>query len=229
MPKASTLYSIQYLRALAALAVADVHIGWMNQLWGQQGVDVFFVVSGFIMMHVSRREPRPMQFLRARAIRIIPLYWLVTLAWALAHPATSVRNLLLSLAFVPHFAPAGQDSPVLLQGWTLVFEMFFYASFGTALMLPKRLMLPALTVFMATLAILGVIARPTSATGLVYLSPLLLEFLAGAWLQKAWGNGLLGSPVLGFAMLIVGLASIIAVRNVSPGAWRFIAWGVPPY
>src|ERR1019366_7660876 len=118
-----------------------VHVGFTNQLWGQQGVDVFFVISGFIMMQVSRRETRPLAFLRARAIRIIPLYWLVTLAWAMLHHATSWRDLLLSLAFVPHLAPAGQESPVLMQGWTLVYDVSFYACFGAALVVPRRFLL----------------------------------------------------------------------------------------
>src|ERR1019366_2105801 len=73
------------------------------------------------------------------------------------HHATSWRNLLLSLAFVPHLAPAGQESPVLMQGWTLVFEVSFYACFGAALVLPRRFLLLALTTFFLALALAGLV------------------------------------------------------------------------
>src|SRR3546814_17001958 len=77
-----TLYVIQYLRAFAALAVVIFHAAERTGhhfAIGAAGVDVFFVVSGFIMMAISDRRPtRPLTFLRDRILRIAPSYWLVT-------------------------------------------------------------------------------------------------------------------------------------------------------
>ncbi|HEX2801677.1 MAG TPA: acyltransferase, partial [Phenylobacterium sp.] len=78
--------SIQALRGLAALAVLVFHAadragGTFGV--GASGVDVFFVISGFIMWVVTCREtPTPARFLARRAERIAPLYWLVTLGTA---------------------------------------------------------------------------------------------------------------------------------------------------
>src|SRR3984957_156703 len=108
------LLSIQALRALAALAVVAYHaLQWDRGGFdvGRAGVDVFFVISGFIMWHVtSGREVVPGAFLWRRITRVAPLYWLATfgvLAVALAWPAflpevrPGWRHLALSLAFVP--------------------------------------------------------------------------------------------------------------------------------
>jgi len=133
-----TLYSIQYLRALAACSVIFPHTSWTGQVGGQQGVDVFFVISGFIMMFVSTRESEPIEFIRSRAIRIIPLYWLATLATALIS-TPGWRHSLLSALFVPHIDPNGGMYPVVLQGWTLVYEVFFYLIFAVCLCFSRRI------------------------------------------------------------------------------------------
>ena len=71
------LNSVQYLRAMAALLVVGYHIN-SYQVYLMSGVDIFFVISGFIMWQSTRGGTSPRQFLTNRLIRIVPLYWLVT-------------------------------------------------------------------------------------------------------------------------------------------------------
>ena len=80
----NTIRSVQYLRAVAAFAVLIFHacepVG-RSFVVGSAGVDVFFVISGFILWHIAaQRQPRPGAFLLGRIIRIVPAYWAVTLA-----------------------------------------------------------------------------------------------------------------------------------------------------
>jgi exopolysaccharide production protein ExoZ len=76
--------NVQALRALAALTVALYHtqfaIAGVSSSYF--GVELFFCISGFVMTHVSRQEDGS-AFLRARLVRIVPLYWLATLAFFL--------------------------------------------------------------------------------------------------------------------------------------------------
>ena len=140
------LLSVQALRALAALAVATYHaLQWADGGFevGRAGVDVFFVISGFIMWHVTAgRDVDPGDFLWRRLTRVAPLYWLATLGVlgvALVWPAflPEVRpgwtHLALSLAFIPHLDPRGLPFPTLPPGWTLDYEALFYLIFAGAL------------------------------------------------------------------------------------------------
>lgn len=71
---ADKLDSIQLLRAIAATAVVVYHIPLFRE--GAWGVDIFFVISGFIMALVTERSTR--HFFAKRVIRVVPLYWLGT-------------------------------------------------------------------------------------------------------------------------------------------------------
>jgi exopolysaccharide production protein ExoZ len=138
--------SIQVLRALAAWAVVLHHFGRETSssfgdffaLYGNFGVDIFFVISGFIMYHVvSSKEPDVKTFMIDRTFRIVPAYWLATALFVLekflfpeafAYSDWSLGSLLSSMFFVPVNNPAGIGPfPPLVVGWTLNVEMFFYA------------------------------------------------------------------------------------------------------
>ncbi|WEK48192.1 MAG: acyltransferase [Candidatus Andeanibacterium colombiense] len=131
--------SIQVGRAFAALIVVLVHSFDVSRHFGPHGldfprslspgyagVDLFFVISGFIICLVTDRpNVKPGPFLWRRAIRILPLYWLFTLLWfwlsgAIGH-STGPRGLMDSLLLAP--LPTG---PVLVVGWTLEQEFLFY-------------------------------------------------------------------------------------------------------
>jgi Acyltransferase family len=111
------IVSIQYLRALAALAVVVFHAD-PNAFTGQAGVDIFFVISGYIMWMIARSEPTILNFISARVTRIVPLYWLATMIMSLhLHaPADAVAK---SMLFIPFIGEQGRIWPVLVPGWTL--------------------------------------------------------------------------------------------------------------
>ncbi len=147
------LVSVQWLRAVAALMVVVHHaLFYTNtarglpgeaerQLFGfadwSFGIHIFFLVSGFIMINSATGFGEPgawRQFLKRRLVRIVPLYWLVTaacVAIALAAPGTlpiatgKLAYILKSFLFVPVLRADGDLRPLIGQGWTLDYDMFF--------------------------------------------------------------------------------------------------------
>jgi exopolysaccharide production protein ExoZ len=204
---APAIRPIQFLRAFAALMVVWHHAreqlsnlkDYFPGESGPSGVDLFFVISGFIMVvTTSRKQVSAADFLLRRVVRVVPLYWLLTLsvvALAVAAPQLlrstdiSAAHVIQSLFFIPHFSPShlGTTWPVLVPGWTLNYEMFFYALFATTLLLNARFRFAALVVLLGGLVLcgllLGSLSSPLLAT---YTSPLLIEFLVGAVLGRLW-------------------------------------------
>jgi exopolysaccharide production protein ExoZ len=224
-----TLYSIQYLRALAALAVVVFHAGERSGVHfqiGAAGVDVFFVVSGFIMVAISDNRPtsRPLSpsgFLWNRLLRIAPSYWLATLAMIVGAVIGLFPNLklefghtLASFLFFPMPSPSTGDLwPVLVQGWTLNYEIFFYLVFALTLLAPSRLRLPLLAAIFGLLVVAGgTMLRPEDRILAFYMAPVILEFVAGAALAKAWRNGYLPPAPVGLLMAVIGLAGFAAIQ-----------------
>src|ERR1700761_3457389 len=87
-PAPARIVSIQYLRAVAALLVVGFHSGVRVDhvhpafFIGQAGVDIFLVISGFVMWTVAETQaPGVIPFLRHRLARIVPLYWAVTVLY----------------------------------------------------------------------------------------------------------------------------------------------------
>ncbi len=142
------IVGVQFLRFYAALCVVLTHtLAEQNYAIkvGNFGVDLFFVISGFIIVYVTETQTRA--FLLRRLIRIVPLYWLFTallVVVALVMPKfvngfqTDLSYILSSFFFVPHYIEEQGFSPVLNLGWTLNFEMFFYVMFFIAMRLSHR-------------------------------------------------------------------------------------------
>jgi exopolysaccharide production protein ExoZ len=133
---------IQAIRGLAALAVVYFHTAHAPST-GAFGVDVFFVLSGCIMAMLMEAQQSPGDFLRRRLIRIAPLYALMTtaaFAVSLAVPSLrtsgnlpSISDYIKSLLFIPSQTASGTIVPVLGPGWSLNYEMMFYAICAAAL------------------------------------------------------------------------------------------------
>ena len=218
-----TLYGIQYLRAFAALAVVVFHAAERTGghfAIGAAGVDVFFVISGFIMWVISDRRPvTPQRFLLDRLKRIAPSYWLVTgimVAGAIAglfpNLQLSAGHLLGSLFFVPVRSPStGEIWPVLVQGWTLNFEMFFYVLFAGALFLPRAWRLLFLTVVFGLFFAAGLIWDPQSAALATYTRPIILEFLGGVFIAELWLRRKVAGTSLGLACVGAALCGFAAI------------------
>ncbi len=236
------IWSIQYLRAVAAMGVVVFHAAESSEskfAIGAAGVDIFFVISGFIMATlVLAEDAQPSEFLARRLIRIAPLYWLATLAVlavAWVKPGffynldTSIGNLLLSLAFVPHSATGQLSAPTLWQGWTLEYEMFFYLLCAIALVLPLRRRLFWLCATLTLLVGVGFATSPEHPVAKVFTGQLLLEFSGGVVLGAAWRAGAMPRAWVGGAMLCLGVAlfGLQQASIISGFGLRVIDWGVP--
>lgn len=240
------LVSLQYLRALASLMVVVFHLGaplqrlGLSAPWpqsGAAGVDIFFVLSGFLML-VTTRNPatRPGGFYLKRIVRIVPLYWIVTsatLLLLLAAPQLVKSgqadgwHILASYLFLPATHPVlGTLEPLVVPGWTLNYEMFFYLLWGAALLLPAGSRVGAVAMLIAAMAGLG-LALPHQGTFLTfYTSPIMLEFVFGLGLGLWYLNGAAPARGWGYVLIAAGLLSLLAQGGV-PGADRVIRWGIP--
>ncbi len=140
--------NLQILRAYAAISVVLLHLSYpllFGVPVGNFGVDIFFVISGFIMARICDNNPD--QFLLRRVIRIVPIYWALTIILFLAaivspHLLSSThangKELLKSLFFIPYQRADGFFAPVLVRGWTLNYEFYFYALIAVGLIFSKR-------------------------------------------------------------------------------------------
>ena len=148
-----TLIEIQFLRAIAVLMVVMAHIHQADarfygtpltgqtSFFGFAGVDVFFVLSGFIIHHLYKDHAGfDLRYFLNRLNRILPLYWIFTalaLVGYLTMGGTLTRSagdldILGSLTLIPT-----GELPVLQVGWTLTHELYFYLAYGLALILPR--------------------------------------------------------------------------------------------
>lgn len=232
--------TIQYLRGVAAIVVVIFHIGQIfnhQYSFGATGVDIFFVISGFIMWMVSRkREVTPLIFIKKRLLRIVPLYWLIILimvAGSLLRPNLfpqdhpTVKHVLLSIVFIPHFAPNGDIFPMVGQGWTLDFEMFFYLLFAISIAYFRKHQFYMLNAILLGSVVFGYFIPLHSPMGRVYTSPLLLEFLAGIYICQAWLNDKVLGTKFALLAIIFAVLGIIAVHSLGSPFPRFINYGIP--
>lgn len=244
------IYSIQYIRAVAALMVVAFHahqrvstgtsdVHDMVFELGQAGVDLFFVISGFIIWTIGVRDTdSPLAFFLRRLLRVFPIYWIATLAMtaavmsgALGWLELDLGHVLKSLFFVPHYSPSipGKIFPVLVPGWTLNYEIFFYLIFAVTLLLPRQFRLAGLCTVLAGLVVLGVLLRPEAAWAVTYTSPLLLEFLGGCLAGALWkafpGGVRRNATVLAAGILLFALLA----WNADPDdpASRALRFGLP--
>lgn len=152
------LNNIQVLRAFAASVVILFHTGFTFphlHSFGSFGVDIFFVISGYIMARIldPGSSASSDAFLRRRVLRIVPPYWFFTMClFCMAYlapqwmEATQVMHgtradgleLLKSLLFIPYLKGSGYIQPLLGPGWTLNFEMYFYFCLAIGLRVGRR-------------------------------------------------------------------------------------------
>ncbi|MDZ7602805.1 MAG: acyltransferase [Hoeflea sp.] len=248
--QSETLYPVQYLRAAAALVVMLFHVSVLSQeTWGLDpgrvdyvgaaGVDLFFVISGFIMAMIVARAGRfdAREYWIRRIARVAPAYWAITccvfvlaaLVPSLFNSTTAdITSLVASLLFVAVDTGNGTTVPLLVVGWTLNYEIFFYAIVAlTAGLFSDRRLLGASGVIIC-LVLAGIALQPTNPSLAFYTDPILLEFVFGIFIFRTWSRtgsaGLSFTPVIVFALG----ASLLALQWERPLVdWRAFYWGVP--
>ncbi len=252
------LNSLQTLRAIAAWLVvlhhfAQIFFNFEEANWfviffanyGVLGVDLFFIISGFVIYHATARKTvTPGHFMLHRVARIVPAYWLFTLLTALLVYSfdglirlTELEPwfLLKSMFFLPAANPSGIGLyPLLTVGWTLNYEMVFYLVFCLSLFLPKHYRLIGIT--------LGIVCIQMGLSRLggafaFYSGKLMFQFLIGiavgvmysrGWVQRvslplAIGMIIVSCLIIaakeyGFAYFKIGI-SLIVIAAISQEKW----------
>lgn len=156
------LEGLQALRGVASNFVILCHIGAIDQKYtggnlperldlGSAGVDLFFVLSGFIMVAVAGRNVSPLEFVFRRAVRIYPVYWVVAIA-VLALGAAAGRSVDVMPLWEPLLLIPTDADQIIAVAWTLVHEVYFYAVFALMLLV-RAAVVPALLLWSGIVAL----------------------------------------------------------------------------
>ena len=246
---------IQALRGFAALCVVLTHAmlesGWRvadhgvthYPSLGEVGVDIFFVISGFIMVVVAAgefgRNGAPLTFLKKRIIRIVPLYWIMSAILVgvillfptlVEHPVLDWRYWIKSLFFIPAEHPIeGGLRPLLVVGWTLQYEMLFYALFAFGLLLPRAIGLGVVLSLLTILVAYGLVFEPSGAILRFYVNPIMLEFAAGIGIGWLYIRNFRLPAVFIYAMPLAGIVVMAAAwwLAFSIELSRVVNFGIP--
>lgn len=254
------LRSIQGLRGIAALAVTIAHTHAQTGWWalylhiddknpvfmlGAAGVDLFFVISGFIMVYTNAAHfggvAGAKQFFARRIIRIVPLYWLATFGfmaflvyWNVPWSASMTdKDIVCSFLFAACTRTDGTNNiPALGVGWSLNYEMMFYAFFAVAMLLPRRWALGSLLIFMTTMALKGAtwgsLIFPVPYA--VLMNTMLFEFIFGVVIGWIFIEKIRVPAQLATLALWLGIAGMVAclIFDLEPViVQRPVRWGIP--
>jgi peptidoglycan/LPS O-acetylase OafA/YrhL len=254
-PATGKLLGVEAVRGVAALLVVLFHAGDLLSgpkdyallpfggvfAFGRAGVDVFFVLSGFIITLIHTpdldapkgwRGGRVARFARKRLLRIFPSYWICTLALLAimqVSPTPDGREhdpgfLLSSFLLLP-----STNDPLLGPGWSLRHELLFYAMFALAIA-ERRIGIAVMGAWFAAIAanIVGIMATGSPLTGGIagdgLLAPLNAEFLAGIGVALLLLRRPIRHPL---ALLAAGLAAF-ALSAMAELHWADIPPNWPP-
>lgn len=198
------IYSIQFIRFMAALAVFLAHFD-PNFGIGIIGVDIFFVLSGFVMIANLHNRDSSTQFLKNRFIRIYPVYIFITSLYLFYlfvtdnHQNLTNTEIMMSLLLIPNYTSEYYVDPLITLGWTLHYEIFFYAIVSFAIIFKERRYLIVAGVI-SVCCILGFIM----GNKFHLINTLMLEFLIGMFLYFIYRLNLPKIPLIIFSILILG-------------------------
>ncbi|MCM5705032.1 acyltransferase family protein [Larsenimonas salina] len=241
------LVSVQGLRALAAWLVVFHHfmqvffdfkastlMGHLLSTRGQVGVDLFFIISGFVIYVSTAGKQMPTTtFLIHRIARIAPAYWLFTLITAaiiafagdvMPVYGVSLKELVYSLLFLPSQNPGGFGLyPILPVGWSLNFEMLFYTIFALSFAVNERYRL-WLVLALVTL-ICPILARQPFVSSF-YTDPMVYEFVFGLGLGMLYRKNRLPEGLwVPLATIAISTAFLLNFDDQTP--YRLFTWGIP--
>ena len=235
--------NVQVLRAIAAILVVFFHLAELvpeaQGLWyvpsGACGVDIFFVISGFVIAYSTGLKQGAGRFWVHRLIRVCPPYYLFVMAiigvWLIAPhliktTTVDLESIVGTFAFIPYVKSEGRIMPILFVGWTLGYEMFFYTIFAIAMALSHRH-----RVLLASGAVIALTILGTQVDGLAhgpalyaFTRPIMLEFVIGMAVGANY-------PAIAKVVERHGVAPFAAILLVgSATLWvtAAINWGVAP-
>jgi peptidoglycan/LPS O-acetylase OafA/YrhL len=164
--------------------------------FGTSGVDIFFVISGFIVSLVAARSGTrgpgdgrrgSLRFLARRITRVFPLYWILTVALILVGSLGHHRIEWQKVAWLPTLfllpsASYPASAPFLALGWTLMFEFYFYLVLTAFLLLTPRFLTRNTVLFLLAAVGIGALVGIQRPWLVLALNPVLLEFVFGCLL-----------------------------------------------
>ena len=221
----SRIRNLQALRIYAAIPVILYHTKFTLpgvRPIGVFGVHMFFLLSGYIMASICDTDSTA--FVRRRLIRIIPLYWALTLmlysvAWKFPNLMNATRalpsELLKSLFFVPFQKSNGLYQPILFVGWTVNYEMFFYMMLSIAVLINRRrAALLGASIMLAVIAVCSLFAG-SSAIARFYSDTILLECILGliSYYCVRYASTRL-TPAMKPALLVLAIGSLIVLPSI---------------
>lgn len=223
---------IQCLRALAVFMVMWAHVKFVADFGhnpffataaGASGVDVFFVISGFVIsMSAERLRFDWRLFLTNRLCRIAPFYWLMSAPLAVMlyfFSHLTWQSLLNSIVFIPLLDFHHFSSPANSFGWTLSFEFWFYTFFAVLMAILGARALVVMAPLMAILClIVGIGYRGAWITPSFLFHPLTLEFAAGSVIYQI--RRLCGAKTMAISALLMLALGWMVLQTQSLG-WQF--------
>lgn len=257
--------NVQYLRFLAAALVVMAHSnlqiyginGSLTNLGGF-GVDIFFIISGFIMPYIifgglykegTVATMGAGGFLWRRVTRIWPMYFLTiacVVTLSLAVGAGVIKNATADLAYI--FNPSKADPlwlletltfthwtrpPVLGIGWTLQVEFLFYASIAAVLLFRVRT-LAGLEAGILSFFFFALVLSSRSDAANSFANPMIFEFMLGFFLYRLVSGGVILEKRLAMVIAILAIPALIAIElsgsvKLAGTLYRPVAWGVPAF
>jgi exopolysaccharide production protein ExoZ len=219
----SKIEYVELLRFLAASCVVCVHLPPIKA--GAFGVDLFFIISGFVMMYSTSVSAK--NFFFKRIFRIVPLYWVFTLGVfviAIFHPEllnntkANFFELAKSFFFIPFDKNETGHFPILFLGWTLNYEIYFYLIFGLCTTFFYKFRDIICSVFLILIVI--IFSSNKNFILSVYSNPIVIEFIFGMiayrtlWLKKF--------DIHSFILILLCVVTLLIIPQS-----RVITFGIP--
>jgi exopolysaccharide production protein ExoZ len=240
--------SIQYLRGLASLMVLIEHITWKGKQYlddplkwfhiGGAGVDIFFIISGFIMCYTTRGKHGSIgsisSFLKKRVLRIMPLYWLLTIIALIVYiliperinTAGGETEILSSFFLFPT-----QGSFLLKNGWTLSYEYYFYIIFSMGLFFQETVGRYLVSIILLSLVVIGLVFAPKGIYHAFLSNPVLIEFLMGIVLYYCFMKFKSFPRSLSLIIVLAAVAIFVFLNRIGGFFFgpRIVDYGIPAF
>ncbi len=216
--------SLQILRFIAAILVVTLHLGFE---FGHIGVDIFFVLSGFIIAYVTNKKTT--YFFINRLIRVIPIYWLITIIFTTALllfpnifeiSKFNYEYLFKSLLFIPFDNLDAGHYPLVIYGWTLNYEIYFYLIFSLAILISKKNV--TFTFIIIFLIIYFINLVQNNFISEVYTNPIIFEFMFGVLIFIFYKNFSYKTYIFILIFILTSIYLLIYFND-----HRIIMYGIP--